>query len=464
MSSVRSLWLDEALSRPGEDDASILRGSERADVCIVGGGYTGLWAALRLKELDPALDVVVVEADVCGAGASGRNGGMVLSWWSKFVTLRKLHGQAEALRVARASADAVAAIGAECERLGIDAGYRRDGYLWAATNAEQVGAWGPTVEALAAAGETPFVELPREEIAPRTGTAAHVAGVFEACGAIVQPASLARGLRRAALDRGVRIFEHSPMTGIDAGPVARTASGTVGATAVVVATNAWAIRLRPIRRHLLVIGSDIVATAPIPDRLSEIGWTDGLSVSDSRLLVHYYRTTDDGRIAFGKGGGALALGRTVGGSFEGASGRAAEVERHFRATFPRLADVGVERSWTGPIDRTRSGLPFFGPLDGRPDVLVGVGYSGNGVGPSYLGGRILASLALGRDDEWSGFPLVGWPAGTFPPEPFRWTGGHLVRSAIARKERLDDLARPVGRLTRVLVRLAPAGLVPVKGR
>jgi glycine/D-amino acid oxidase-like deaminating enzyme len=216
---------------------------------------------------------------------------------------------------------------------------------------------------------------------------------------------------------------------------------------------------------IVVVGSDLVATPPVPERLAAIGWNDRAGVSDSRLLVHYYRTTDEGRILFGKGGGLLPLGRRIGRRFEGASPREAVTEAHFRRTYPQLSDVPVESSWTGPVDRSRTGLPFFGWLgDG---VLCGVGYSGNGVGPSYLGGRILASLALGRKDEWSECGLVGFPSGSgsaFPPEPVRFFGGNLVRAAIARKERSEDAGRAVGGLTRRLVALAPAGLVPVKGR
>jgi putative aminophosphonate oxidoreductase len=463
MARSRSLWLDEVLALPGEEDASPLRGRDRADVCIVGGGYTGLWTALRCKELDPSADVVVIEADVCGGGASGRNGGFVLSWWPKFATLRKLCGTDEALRLARASADAVIAIGSFCEANGIDAAYHRDGYLWAATNPAQIGSWRSTVDALDALGEHPFEAWTPEEVARRSGSAQHLAGVFEPTAAAVQPALLARGLRRAALARDVRIFERSPVMSFAGGPV-RTAAGSVVADRVVLATNAWAVAHPELRKRILVVGSDIVATPPIPDRLAEIGWKDRLAISDSRLLVHYHRTTDDGRIAFGKGGGALAFGPRVGGAFEGESRRARNVERHFRRLYPALADVPVVRSWTGPIDRSRTGLPFFGPLPGRPGILVGVGYSGNGVGPSYLGGRILASLALGRDDGWSGCGLVGVPPGrAFPPEPVRFAGGHLVRRAIEREERLRDEARTPGRITTALVGLAPAGLVPSKG-
>src|SRR5207249_2917640 len=183
--------------------------------------------------------------------------------------------------------------------------------------------------------------------------------------------------------------------------------------------NAWAARFAEVRRRIVVVGSDIVATERTPDGLAEIGWNDGLSISDSRMLVHYYRTTDDGRIAFGKGGGALAFGRWLGSRFEGESRRRGVVEPAFHRAYPMLDDIRITSSWTGPIDRTRTGLPFFWPLGGRPDVLVGVGYSGNGVGPSYLGGRILASLALGRDDEWSRCGLVRPPERRFPPEPVR---------------------------------------------
>ena len=464
---VRSLWLQEALAdneNKSEKEAPELGGEVRADVCVVGGGYTGLWTALRLKEIDPTLDVVLVEADVCGGGASGRNGGFVLSWWPKFQTLEKLCGTEEALRLAHASAGAVADIGKFCADNGIDAHYHHDGYLWAATNQAQVGSWRPVMDELDRHGVHPLVELSREVAARRSGSPVHLGGAFEATGAIVQPALLARGLRRVALERGVRVFERSPMTQLDrrtGSPRVRTPAGSVMASRVVVAMNAWAARFAEVRRRMVVVGSDIVATERAPDRLAAIGWTDGLSISDSRLLVHYYRTTDDGGVAFGKGGGALAFSRGVGARFEGESRRRDLVERAFRRTYPMLDDVRVTSSWTGPIDRTRTGLPFFWHLGGRPDVFVGVGYSGNGVGPSYLGGRILASLALGRNDEWARSGLVRSPAGRFPPEPFRFVGGHLVRGAIARKERAEDDGRRVDRLTKALVRLAPAGLVPL---
>ena len=357
---MRSLWLQEALA--GEDDSAPLEREEHADICIVGGGYTGLWTALKLKEHDPSLDVVIVEADVCGGGASGRNGGFVMSWWSKFLKLEHLCGQEEALRLARASAEAVSAIGVFCEAHSIGADFREDGWLWAATKEAQIGAWEETVVATERAGAEAFVRLDPDEAGRRAGSPTHIAGVFEPTCATVQPARLARGLRRVALEQGIRIFEHSPMTRLERSFPARvhTTLGSVTADKVVLAMNAWLVQVRELSRSLAVIASDMIATERVPARLEEIGLTTGIAISDSRMLVNYYRTTVDGRIAFGKGGGALARRSRIGAEFSGASPRAGDVAESFRELYPALADVDVPASWTGPIDRSLDGLPFFG--------------------------------------------------------------------------------------------------------
>jgi putative aminophosphonate oxidoreductase len=468
--AARSLWLEEALAAEATGDATVdaprLEAEIAADVCVVGGGYTGLWTALRLKEHEPSLRVVVVEADICGGGPSGRNGGFVMSWWNKFMTLQKLCGNDAALELARASAAGVAELGAFCSENGIDAHYRMDGWLWAATSQAQIGSWDEVVAACERAGAEPFVRLEPEEVARRSGSPAHLIGVLEPTSATVQPALLARGLRRVALERGVEIYERSPMTRLERGrpPRVRTAAGSVQAERVVLALNAWLAQVRELSRSLFVIASDMIATPPIPERLAAIGWTDGIAISDSRLLVNYYRTTLDGRVAFGQGGGVIAYGGRIGKAFHGAApkGRAADVARSLATLYPSLADVETPTSWTGPIDRSHTGLPFFGRLGGRPDIVFGAGYSGNGVGPSYLGGRILSSLALGLDDQWSHAAESLYPRGGLPPEPIRYPGAHVVRGAVARKERADDAGRRTDPLTRWVVTLAPAGLVPIQ--
>ena len=461
----RSLWLDEALA-PGEAAAPPLEGAARADVAIMGGGYAGLWTAIRIKQREPSCDVVVLEQDICGGGASGRNGGFAISWWAKLGTLVELCGAEGGLALAHAAEDGRGRdprvlrrarhrralpprrapldgdVAGPARRLG-----RRDGDLPRARRDAVRG-----VDARAR---------------PRGAAARdrHIAGMFEPSAAILQPALLVRGLRRVALELGVRIHEGTKVTRLDrrAPAVLHTPLGVVTADRVVIATNAWAVGLRELHTRLAVISSDIVATAPIPDRLREIGWTRHEAISDSKLQISYYRTTDDGRIVYGKGGWGIALHDRIGPRFDRDEKRAREVGRGLHGIYPMLADVPIAADWCGPIDRTRTGIPIFGHLGGRSHIVYGVGFSGNGVAPAVVGGKILASLALGIADEWSGCGLVDGLQGRFPPEPVRFIGAHVVREGVARKEEAETLGRTPSRLAVALARLAPAGMIPKKG-
>lgn len=458
MTPHRSLWLQEALG--AEKPLPPLEGAQRADVAIVGGGYVGLWTAIRIKELDPACDVALLERDICGGGASGRNGGMVLSWWPKLASLVKLCGREGAVRLGRESEEAIDEVAGFCERHGIDCHFRRGGFLWTATAPAHIGAWTTVIELCDQLGIQAFTPLDPDEVARRSGSPRHLAGVFEARAATVQPALLARGLRSVALAAGVRIHEGSRVDSFSRErPLAvRTARGLLAAEKLVLATNAWAAGLPELRRALVVVSSDIVATPPIPDRLASIGWTGGEGITDSHMMVAYYRTTHDGRIAFGKGTAGIGYGGRINGIFDRSTQRAALAEHDFRRYYPTLTDIPIEQHWGGPIDRTPTSLPILGRLAGHDHLLYGVGWSGNGVGPSVIGGRILASLALERDDEWSRSPLIDRPHDTFPPEPARFLGAHIVRRAVFRKERAEAEGRTPQPLDSRLANLAPAGL------
>ncbi len=460
----RSLWLREALA--GEERLPPLEGDARADLAIVGGGYVGLWTAIGVKELEPACQVIVLEQDVCGGGASGRNGGFVLGWWPKLESLVTVCGEDEGLRIAHAADRAVDEVGAFCEEHGINAHYRRSGHLWTATTPAQLGAWEDAVVFCETRGVGAFERLEPGEIARRTGSPMHLGGVLERTAATVHPGLLVRGLRRVALERGVRIHEGTRVTALrrSSPPSLRARGGSVTAARVVLATNAWAARLRELHRRLAVISSDIVVTAPVPERLAEIGWTGGECISDSQLQIHYYQARPDARIVFGKGGWGIALGGWFGRSFDRHARRAVDVEADFRRIYPRLADVPTEDDWAGPIDRSPNGLPVIGHLGDREEIVHGVGWSGNGVGPSLVGGRILASLSLARRDEWSSSALVDADVGTFPPEPVRYAGAHVVRTAVAHKERAEALGREPPRLAEALAALAPPGIIPKRAR
>lgn len=401
-------------------------------MCIVGGGYTGLWTALALKEREPSLRVVLVEAETCGAGPSGRNGGFLHGYWASLAELVPLLGRGGALELARAGEGIVPAVRA----LNEDVWLREGGMLMVSAAPGQDAAIDAAVAAGAPEHATP---LTRDEVAERIRSPVFRRGVFFPDGATVQPARLVRALRRAALDAGVEVYEHSPAA-LRAEEVA-TPSGRVRAPEIVVAVNAAAAGWRPVARRVTNFGSYVVLTEPVPELLEEIGWTGGEAILDGRMFLHYFRTTNDGRVLMGSGSGPIGFRGRIDGRFTSDLAAAARAERGLRRLLPALAGARIERAWGGPIDVSADHLPFFGTVPGTSRVHYGLGYSGHGVGPSWLGGQILASLALGLEDEWTALPLVTRRVPSLPPEPFKRLGGGLVRSAILACERADEEQR-----------------------
>ena len=479
----RSWWLREALAAEASrasylaDAAPPLRGVTTADVVIVGGGYTGLWAALRITELEPGARVVLLEADICGGGPSGRNGGFVTNWWDEFPTLIERYGVDGAVAMGAAMESAVDEIGTFCAAHDIDAWFTRRGSLTASAAPAQDGAWSAAVEALRAHGlGDRLVPLSAEAVRARVASPVFREGVFMPAAATVQPASLARGLRRVLLERGVVIAEGTTVTDIDgqrpgwwgAGrrrpgastPVrVRTTSsagpGEVRAASAILAINAWAAAWPWIGRRLVPWSSSLVLTEPIPGRLADLGWTGGEGVSDARFTLHYLRTTPDGRIALGGGGGRAGFGGRIGPVYTDDARDARRAAAGLRRLFPSLASVRIEDAWGGPIDISADHLPWFGTIPGRP-IHHGQGYSGNGVGPSYVGGAILAARALERaDDPALVLPLAAGPAPrAFPPEPARYLGARLIREAAARRESMEERGQRPGRVLREVSRLS----------
>jgi glycine/D-amino acid oxidase-like deaminating enzyme len=451
----RAYWLREALAAEPGEPCPPLEGPIDADVVVLGGGYTGLWTAYFVTEGDPSCRVVVLEQDICGGGPSGRNGGFVTGWWDELPALVELYGEGAALDACHAVAASVSAIGRWCEAHGVDAWYTPGGYLSVSTNPAQDGGWRKATELAERLGVGDrYRELTPEEVRARCASPAFGAGVLMADGSTVQPARLARGLRRVLLERGVRIFEGSPVRRFRAGPLvlAETPMGSVRADQAVLGLNAWAGAIRDFRRSLVAWGSYIVLTAPAPERLEAIGWTGGEGISDGRAAVRYFRTTPDGRVAMGGGGGRAGTAGHIGLVFthdEESARRAAEGLSRF---FPGFDGVPVEDAWGGPIDVSGTHLPWFGTL--RPgNVHFAHGYSGNGVAPSHLAGQVLAARALGRDDPVTRLPMVDARPKRFPPEPINSAGTWLVREAIVRKERAEEEGRRAGVATRAVARL-----------
>ena len=419
----RSWWLREALAVDPGEPSPPLKSDISADVVILGAGYTGLWTAFHLTELEPGLDIAILDQDICGGGPSGRNGGFVNSWWGGLSALCELFGDANAMRMCEAGEKSVEAIGRFCVDHDVDAWFRYDGDLGVASSESQVGEWGDTIMAADRLGiGEDFIVLSKEEVRARVDSPTFRGGVFTHHGATVQPARLARGLRRVLLERGVRIFEGSPVTRFGAGSpaVAETPGGTIRAGAAVLALNAWAAHWRRFRRLITIRGSYIVLTAADPERLAAINWTGGAGVWDYRGAVHYLRTTPDGRIAFGIGGMQPNLARRIGPRFAYDEHAIRVAAQDLWRMFPTFRDVPLEAAWGGPIDVSGFHVPFFGSL-ARGNVHYGMGYTGNGVGPAHLGGRILALRALGRTKTCSTFPSSTWsrrssrPSRSAPP-------------------------------------------------
>jgi glycine/D-amino acid oxidase-like deaminating enzyme len=452
----RSWWLLEALAAEPGEPAPPLVTDTTADVVILGGGYTGLWTAFHLTELDPGLDIVILEQDICGGGPSGRNGGFVNSWWSSLASLCDGFGDEAALRLCRAGERSVEAIGEFCREHDVDAWFRADGDLGVASSDVQVGEWGDTVIAAdrLGIGDEFQVLSPDEVRQEKVGSPVFRGGIYSRYGATVHPARLARGLRRLLLERGVRIYENTPVRRFGAGTpsVAETPGGTVRAGVAVVALSVWAAHWKRFRRFVTIRGSYMVMTAPDPDRLAAINWTGGFGVWDFRSALHYARITPDGRIAFGIGGLQPNLARKIGPRF-------AYDERAIRVAaeglwrwFPSFVDVPLEAGWGGPIGVSGLDIPFFGSLE-HGNVHYGMGYTGNGVAPSHLGGRILALRSIGKHEDVLELPIVDMEPSRFPPEPIRSPGALIANAAILRKDESEDRGEEPNPLVDFVARL-----------
>lgn len=418
-----------------------LKADVNADVVIVGGGFTGLWTAYFLTEKHPDLKVIVLEQDICGGGPSGRNGGFASGWWDELDALISLYGAKGAVRSCRAISSSITGIGEFCERHGVDAWFKHAGYMFAATAPRHEAVCEEMVRLAQDVGEPDEMRaLSPAEVRARCTSPVFRGGAFMRDGASVQPALLARGLRRVVRERGVEIYEGTSVTRLDAGPpaVAETESGRVRAGQAVLAINAWATGWPQLQRRIVAWSSYIVLTAPAPERLAAIGWTGGEIITDLRTSVRYFRTTRDGRIAFGGGGGRAAS--RIGSLFTSDMRAVLEAAEGFRHLFPSFADVPLEDAWGGPIDVSPTHMPMFGSLE-PGNLHYAVGYTGNGVAPSHLAGQVLADLAMRADTDLVRLPMVNPKARLFPPEPLRSIGASIVRRAIIAKDTAEERGR-----------------------
>jgi glycine/D-amino acid oxidase-like deaminating enzyme len=418
-------------------------------VVVIGGGYTGMWAAWHL--LEAGASVALLEGSVCGHGPSGRNGGFCESMWLSAASLCERFGDGPARALLEGSSASVTAIGDWCRTESVEASFDQSGYLCVSTAPAFDGVGRESVAAAAALGAPHrVVDLSPEEVRARCDSPVFRRGVAVPDFATLQPARLALGLRRRLIERGALVFEHSHVRRLGRGVLAETASGRVRAGAAVLATGSAVRALPELQGRLTVTSSHIVLTEPVPDVIEEVGWTGGECITDGRTLLHYFRTTPDRRILLGWGGGRLAYGARLNGRVEVDPEIAAATHAALVRIFPALEGRRITHAWGGPIDVSPSRVPQIGTLPGAP-VHFAFGYTGNGVGPTHMAGRTLASLALDRRDEHTRLPIVeAGPGARVPPEPLTWLGGSVVRSALIRRERSEERGETADPLTRAI--------------
>jgi glycine/D-amino acid oxidase-like deaminating enzyme len=439
-----STALAEARTMPvwweGRDTAPVsepVPGEVRADLVVVGAGLTGLWAAIHAVEEEPGRAVVLLEADHVAVGASGRNGGFV----SPSLTHGLAHGDAmwaeEMPQLLRLGHQNLVEIEEFLSKERIDAGLRMCGKTTVATRPHEVEALQNLHRLHQRYGER-STYLTAEEVRADVHSPAYLAGLATAAGGLVDPMAMTLGLRDVALRKGVVLHERSPVKTIDRDGrdvVCRTPTGTVRATQVLLATNAFPPLLRRIRSFVLPVWDHVLATEPLTARqLESIGWADGQGLTDAGNQFHYYRRTADDRIIWGGYDAIYYFGNRTDSVREQRDKSHRLLARQFYETFPQLRKVAMTHRWAGVIDTTSRFTPLFGTaLGGR--VAYAVGYTGLGVAASRFGARVALDLLADRTTERTEPAMVHQLPVPFPPEPLRWAAVQATRGALAREDR-----------------------------
>jgi len=413
-------WLDDP-TRP--EPASALTESITADLVIIGAGFTGLWAALIAKQTDPARDVVLLEAESAGSGASGRNGGFVasslvhtfqngLNRWPK--ELKKL------VELGHKNLDGIEET---IKQFNIDCDFIRSGEISVANEPQQINDLKEEVEE-----STPYGEhiqfLDQEQVRARVNSPTYLAAVFDPFVAMVNPARLAWGLRRACLEVGVRLFEGTQVTALeekrDAKRVlVKTDYGQVESKKVALATNAFPPLLKRLLFYVVPVYDYVLMTEPLSkSQRAEIGWHGREGLSDNGNQFHYYSITPEGRILWGGYDAIYYRNNQVAPHLENRPASFARLAEHFFQTFPQLTGLRFTHAWGGVIDTCSRYTAFWGKAY-HGKVAYSLGYTGLGVGASRFGAQVMLDLLDDKKTERTALQMAKSKPFPFPPEPFR---------------------------------------------
>ncbi len=446
MSDYRSysFWLEtageELVPRPA------LQHSSEVDVAILGAGYSGLWTAYYLLRENPGLNVAIVEKEIAGFGASGRNGG----WCSpKFpvtpTVLEQRFGRDAARALLVAMFDSVGEVGKVCEEESIDAQFHQGGYLSLARGTYQLPAIRASYAEYERMGLGDRYRLLSAEEARERVNITDLEGAMHTDGcASVHPARLVRGLARAVERRGGVIYEQTEVTDFEGGATPRlvTRAGELRARrCIVLAGEAYLTRFPKLHRALMPVYSLIVLTEPLTaEQWGKIGWRNGESIASNRYTVDYLTKTSDGRILFGSRGAPYEFGSKI------SDGQDRHAATHLRAQrsvvewFPALDGIKFTHAWGGPLGMPRDWMPAA-DFDPKSRIAMACGYTGQGVSTTNLAGRTLASLILEKHSALDKLPLAQRRSRNWEPEPLRWLAVRYTQAALARIDAADEAGR-----------------------
>lgn len=411
---------------------SALPGGTEADVAVIGGGLTGLWTAWYLLDRNPSLSIVILEKEIVGFGASGRNGGWCSALFPRSTaSLERVHGRAAALAMRRAMIATVDEVGRVAESVGLEIDYVKRGTIAYARSEVQLAAARADV-AVAAGYGVDQLELWASD---RLGAAGALGATFDPACARIHPAKLVRSLARALEARGVTIYEQTEVLSWSSGAV-NTSGGTVQCDTVVVALEGYGAELAPTHRSILPLYSLMIATEPIPDATwQELGIEHGHTFTDYRHLLVYGQRTADNRFAFGGRGARYHWGSAIRPSYDRVPGVFDHLRRTLGDLFPAIGDVAVTHRWGGPLGVPRD-WHASARFDTKTRVASAGGYVGDGLSTTNLAGRTLADLITGTESELTLLPWVNHASPRWEPEPFRFLGANagLVAMTIADAE------------------------------
>jgi glycine/D-amino acid oxidase-like deaminating enzyme len=449
--AMQPLWYQATHPR------SALVGQVDADVAIVGAGYTALWTAYYLLKAQPSLRVVLIEREIVGFGASGRNGGWVSAIFPISLSrVAQMYSYNAALRLQAAMNETVDEIGRVLALEGIGADYKKEGFVSLARSNAQLSRVAAAVDASARFGlPDQWRALDAAEARARIGAHGVLGALYTEHCALIHPGKLVHALARVVESLGARIYERSEVTGIGPGFI-RTAEGSVKADTVVRATEAFSCQQSDHRRSVVPLYSLVLATEPLPLSLRQsLRLNHRLAFNDMRHLRVYGQVTAEGRLVFGGRGAPYQWGSRMSDSDDQIGNAHAKIHAAMLEFFPELRDVAITHRWGGALGVSRDWCPTVS-MDPRLRIAWAGNYVGDGVATSNLAGRILRNLILGEDDAINRLPLVNHTSPAWEPEPLRWLGINSGLFAAGFSDVEEKLTRQPSRTARLLEKLTGA--------